>query len=263
MRGEGSARPAAVNAREGCSRMIARDLPHHCFVVGLRVGHALIDALEDLFFAKPGIFQAADLRAAHGALTLQSPVQNQIDGGIGKPDQLQHDSIAADGIQLIRFRNFQNYRLGVSRAREVDGGIRAVEGMLMLVRAGNQSYASIVTDPGLLQLHELRDFRIGSVQRFELLDAAGPHPCLVERTIIREQMLIASARPEEDQHPEKNKFRPHNSIVSGATGKDRKCAVRDTRRKDRPKKQSARAAINLNPEVERTQETMWLVIRDW
>ena len=36
-------------------------------------------------------------------------MQNQVDGGIGKPDQPQHDGITADDIQLIRFRDFQNH----------------------------------------------------------------------------------------------------------------------------------------------------------
>jgi hypothetical protein len=38
--------------------------------------------------------------------------------------------------------------------------------MLALVRAGNQGYASIVTNSGVLQLYELRDFHIRGVQRF-------------------------------------------------------------------------------------------------
>ncbi len=50
--------------------MIARGFANRRFPVGLRVGHALIDALENLFFRKSGIFQPADFRAAHGALTL-------------------------------------------------------------------------------------------------------------------------------------------------------------------------------------------------
>src|SRR6266852_9946738 len=108
--------------------------------------------------------------------------------------------------------------------------------MLALVRVGYQSNASIVTDPGLFQPYELRDFQIRGVQSFELLDAAGPHPHLVEGTIIRERMLVAPAHPEEDEHTEKHELVPHDSIVSGATGKARRCAVRDTRRKDRSPK---------------------------
>src|SRR5216683_3940780 len=73
---------AAAHVRETGSGMIARGFAKSCFVVGLRVGHTLIDALENLFHAKPGIFQAADFRAAHRAPPLQSSMQNQIDRGI-------------------------------------------------------------------------------------------------------------------------------------------------------------------------------------
>src|SRR5204862_4169715 len=123
-------------------------------------------ALENLLLGKSSILQAADFRAAHGSLTLQSPMQNQVDGGIVKPDQPQHDGIAADDIQLIRFRNFQNHRFGVPSAYKIDCGIGARKSMLALVRAGNQGYASVVTNAGLLQLYELRDFPIRGVQRF-------------------------------------------------------------------------------------------------
>src|SRR5258708_36856509 len=62
---------------------------------------------------------------------------------------------------------------------------------------------------------------------------AGPEPRLVERMIIRERMLVAPVHPEEDEHTEKHELGTHDSIVSGATGRTRRCAVRDTRRKDR------------------------------
>src|SRR5882762_10364336 len=90
-----AALPAPAHALETGSRMIARDLAKCCFLVGLSVSHAVIDALEDLFFGEAGVFQPADFRAAHGALALQSPVQNVIDGGIGEAYQLQHDGISA------------------------------------------------------------------------------------------------------------------------------------------------------------------------
>src|SRR6266852_3158647 len=91
--------------------------------------------------------------------------------------------------------------------------------MLALVRVGYQSNASIVTDLGLFQPYELRDFQIRSVQSFELLDAAGPHPCLVERTIISEQMLVAPAHPEEDEHTEKHELVPHVSLYRWQRGR--------------------------------------------
>jgi hypothetical protein len=223
--------PASAHPLESRSGMIARGFSQGGFLVRLRVRHARIDALNNLFFRKPGIFQAADFRAAHGALPLQSPVQNHIDGGIGKPHQFQHDRVGADDIQLIRFRNFQNHRLGVTRVDEIDGGVGARKRMLVLVRVGNQGHATIIRDAGLFQLYEVRHFVIGSVQPFELFGAAGPHPRLIERTIIRERMLVASARPEEEHQPEKHELVPHASIVTRADGSAGKCALRDTRPK--------------------------------
>src|SRR5712692_809794 len=102
---------------------------------------------------------------------------------------------------------------------------------LVLVRAANQSYASIVGNSSLFQSYELRDFHIGGVQSFQLLDVAGPHPRLVERTIIRERMFFASTRPEEDEHTEKHELVPHDSIVARTTRKTGWCAVRGTRAK--------------------------------
>src|SRR5713226_9025645 len=57
-----------VNSLESRSRMIARGFAKRRFFICLRIGHALIDALENLFFREPGIFQTADFRAAHGTL---------------------------------------------------------------------------------------------------------------------------------------------------------------------------------------------------
>ncbi len=236
--------PASMHPLEPGPGVIPRGLSHSRFVVGLRVGHARIDALDNLFFCEPGIFQAADFRAAHGALALQSPVQNHVDGGIGKPDQFQHHRVGANDIELIRSRNFQNHGLSVARVDQIDGRIGAGKGMLVLVRVGNQSHAAVVRDAGLFQLYKLRHFVIGSVQLFELFSVAGPHPCLIERTIIRERMLIASARPEEEHQPEKHELVPHDSIVSGTDRWIGKCALRDTRPEGQVNKKCARNSKN-------------------
>jgi hypothetical protein len=70
---EGSTQKAALptpppNPLESSSRMVARGFANQRFLVGLRVRHARIDALENLFFRESGIFQPADFRAAHCAL---------------------------------------------------------------------------------------------------------------------------------------------------------------------------------------------------
>ena len=222
---------ASAHTLEISSGMIALGFARCRFLISLRVRHAFVDALENLFFREPGIFQPADFRAAHGALALKSPVQDEIDGGIGKPHQPQHDGIGADSVQLIDFCNFQNHWFSVPRACEADSGIRAAKGVLVLVRVGNQSDASVVRDPRLFQFYELRDFVIGSVQFFQIFDVAGPHSRLIQRTIIRERMLIASARPEEDYQPEKHELTPHDSILSGTTVRAGNCALQGTRAK--------------------------------
>src|SRR5258708_764975 len=48
--------------------------------------------------------------------------KNHIDGEMRKPHQFQHHRVGTNDIELIRFRNFQNHRLSVTRAREIDGG---------------------------------------------------------------------------------------------------------------------------------------------
>src|SRR5438045_8501159 len=98
--------------------------------------------------------------------------------------------------------------------------------MLAQVCLGNQSYASVVTDPGLLQLYELRDFHIRGVQGFELLDVAVLHPQLIEGPIIRERMLVAPTRRDEDEHAEKHKLVPDDIILWGQAGGDGRCGFR-------------------------------------
>ncbi|SRR5258708_35159402 len=58
----------SVNALEPGSGMVACGFAKRRFLICLRVGHSLIDALENLLFRESGIFQTADFRAAHGAL---------------------------------------------------------------------------------------------------------------------------------------------------------------------------------------------------
>jgi hypothetical protein len=84
-------------------------------------------------------------------------------------------------------------RFGITSAGEIGGRIAAREWMLPLVSGGHKGHASIVAEPGLLDLHELRDFGIGRIQRFELFEAAGPHAGLIERAVVRQNMLLAAA----------------------------------------------------------------------
>src|SRR6266404_4661700 len=207
-------RAAPAHARETSSGMIARHFADGGFPVGLRVGHALVDALENLFSRQP-------------------LMQNLIHGPVGKPDQPQHDRVPANDVELILFRNLQNHSVAIARARKVDRRIRAREQVLAFVRVANQRHAGIVADPGLLHLYELRDFRIRGVQLFQLFYAAGPHPRLIDRTIVGEQMLIASAYSQKSKNAEKKEFVAHTFILAAASGRAAPCAAGDTRRKDR------------------------------
>src|ERR1700687_3562379 len=108
MRGDRSARLAAVSAYKTGSGMIAYGLTQRRFLFRLRFGHALIDALENLFFGEAGIFQAADCRSAECRLAPQSAVQNYIHRRTGKSHQPEHDGVSADDFELIGFRNLQN-----------------------------------------------------------------------------------------------------------------------------------------------------------
>jgi len=227
---------------EAGPRVVASGFARRRFLIRLRVGHARLDALHNLFFREAGIFQASDLRAPHGWNAFQAAVQNDIHRAIGEPHQPQQHGIAADNVDLIDGCDFQDDWLGVPRLEEVHGGIGAREVMLVLVRVGDQSDARIVADAALLQPDELLNLGVRGVQFFELLDGAGPHARLIEGAIIRERMLVASARTEEDKHAEKHELVPHDSILAGAAGAAARCAVGDTRAKG----QVARAAPLVN-----------------
>src|SRR6266850_6520840 len=112
-------RAAPAHARETSSGMIAGHFADGGFPVGLRVGHALIDALENLLLRQPGIFQAPDLRAPHRPLARQPPMQNLIPGPVGKSDQPQHHRVSADDIELIVFCNLQNHSVAIARAQKI------------------------------------------------------------------------------------------------------------------------------------------------
>src|SRR5205807_1743204 len=73
-------RPAPAHARKPSVRMVPRRFPPRRFLVRLRIGQAAVDALHDLSFREPCIFQPPDFRAAHRALALHSFVQNHVHG---------------------------------------------------------------------------------------------------------------------------------------------------------------------------------------
>ena len=194
--------PTTVDTNKPGAGMIAGGLAIGDFAVSLRVSHPGFNLVQNLLFAEPGIFEASDLRSANGCLPLQAPLQDKLDEVIGETDEVESNSITADRIELIRASDVQNLRFGIAGAGEIGGRIAAREWMLPLMRGGNKSHASIVAEPGLLDLDQLCDFGIGGIQRFELFEAAGPHAGLIERAVVRQNMLLATAS-EKDTYTEK------------------------------------------------------------
>jgi hypothetical protein len=191
-RATGSTRLATAQADEVGVRMVANGFARSCFLLRGIIGHAFIDAIENLLFGEAGIFEPADLSAAESRQLLEFALKDEIDGGVGKANEPEHDGIAADGIDLIESGKIENFGFGVARGLEVADGVGAVERVTMSVRGGDELNGSIVADVGGFELQDLGDFIVVDVQFFELLNSAGKNACLHERTIVRQRMGVAS-----------------------------------------------------------------------
>jgi hypothetical protein len=108
--------------------MIAHRFAGSDLAIGLRVGHAGVDVLENLFFGEPGILQARNFGTAERGERFETALQNKLDEIVGQPDQVQGNGIAADGVELVGLRDFQNLRFGVTGARQICGGIATDKG---------------------------------------------------------------------------------------------------------------------------------------
>lgn len=221
-----------MNANEAC--LIPCALAGYDFFFGLHVGHARVDALENLLFLQPGVFETSDLCAIERPQPLDAPVKNSLHGGVGESYQLQGDGIGAQVIELVGARNSENFNLVETGLGKTGGGIPTRKRVLMRVSGAKESDAGFIADAGLLELYELRHFLIGSVHPLELLDVAEIHPGLIERAIVRQDVFLAPAR-KKGARPEKQQMRmaAHNFIVAGANGLSTRCALGDTRQKDR------------------------------
>ena len=222
-----SASLASTDANKAGAGVITGRFASGDFAVGLGVGHARLDFVQNLFLGKTRIFQARDLRRAERGMPLKTTLQNKLHEAVGQADEAESDGIPADGIELIGSGNFKNLRFGIARAGEIGGRVAAGERMLAFVSGGNKSYASIVAQSSLLDLYELGDLGIRGIQRFEFLEAAGPHAGSVERTVIRQRMLMA-ADHEKDTDTEKQSTRLHVSILAGGKENGLACAVGGT-----------------------------------
>jgi hypothetical protein len=196
-----SARFAATDADKGCVFVIARALTSFNFLFGLFVGHSSMDAVEDLAFRQPRVFQPRDFGAGYNGQAIQMALKDELDGGIRKTDQLESNSVDADGIELVGVRDIENLLLRESGASQIRSGFGAQEDALVNVRGTHQLHASVIGDSCVLHLDDLRDFQVRDIEPFELLDVAGKHPRLVQRTIVRQGMLMAARR--QDAYAEK------------------------------------------------------------
>lgn len=182
--------------------MIAGALTSFNFLFGLLVGHSRMDAIEDLAFRQPGIFESRDFGAGHHRQAIQMALKDELDSGVRKTDQLESNGVDADGVELVGVSDIKNLLLRESGASQIGSGFSAKEDTLVNVRGAHQLHASVIADLCVLQLDDLRDFQVRDIEPLELLDVAGKHPCLVQRTIVREGMLMTANR-RQDAHAEK------------------------------------------------------------
>jgi len=150
-------------------------------------------------------------------------VKNKFHGRVRETDELQGDGVDADGVELVGAGHLDDLSIAESGAGQVRRGFGADKEMLVNVRGADQLDASIIADPRVLQLDDLGDFLVGRIEPLELLNSAGPHPRLVQRTEVREEMLI-TARQSEGAHTEKQSLVPHTYSVGGGKREAEGCA---------------------------------------
>src|ERR1051325_1936742 len=114
--------PAAAVALEACVVRLGFSASGS-FRFALRVGHALLDAIENFLFGETGILQVGDGAHRHGANTLETAVEQIVRCGRGKTHGMKHDGIAADSVILIGFGNLENLCVGKSAAGKIPDGI--------------------------------------------------------------------------------------------------------------------------------------------
>ena len=212
--------------------MIACALACVNFFFGLRVAHSGIDALEDLALRQTGVFEPGNFRAGHDGVAIQMAVKDELNGRVRKSDELEGDGVDADGIELVGAGNLEDLRVAKSRASQVGSGFGARKEMLAHVRGTDELDARVVCDPSPLQSDDLGNFLVGGIEAFELLDIAGEHSRLIQRTVVRQRMLVAAGR-REDAHTEKQSLVPHIYIVGGEKRETGLCAWMIPGRKDR------------------------------
>lgn len=209
----------------------------HGFALGderlcLLIGKTLIDDFEDLPFGHAGVFEPADLLAGESRQSQDAAVNDVLHGSVGKADKFQRDRFTAKNVDLIGLRHLQDLRVGVTGAREVDGGIGAAEFVIVRVRGFHQSQTEIVGGSRMLQFGELRHFHIAGLHGLHFIQRGRPHAGLVQRVVIGLRVLLATQK-QESTHTGKQEEFPHVSIVRGASARRGMRACMDTGQTDR------------------------------
>jgi len=105
--------------------VIAGALASFNFLFGLFVGHSSMDAVEDLAFRQSGVFEPRDFGAGHYWQAIQMALKDELHGGIRKTNQLEGNSVNADGIKLVGVRDIKNLLLRESGASQIGSGFSA------------------------------------------------------------------------------------------------------------------------------------------
>src|SRR6516162_1874666 len=214
---------AALYADEARIGVIAGRFTSGNLRFGLFGGEPLVDEFHNLLFRQPRILQPADLLARQSREAPGAAVDYGLDGGIGKAHELQRDGLAAEHIDLIGLRHGQDLLVCITRTGELDGGVRAVEFMLMIVRHLEQRKAEIIGSARLLQFRELRDFLVVDIQFLELVERGGPHARLVEQAVIRLFMFLASGKKQKQHSTEEERLSHTLILTEGREGHVRLC----------------------------------------
>ena len=121
-------------------------------------------------------------------------MKNELHGRVGESDELESDSVDADGVELVGVGDVEDLLFRETGAGQIGSGFRADEKMFANMGSADQVDASVIAEASVLQFDDLGDFRVRDIEPFQLLDVAGEHPRLVQRTIGREGMLMAACR---------------------------------------------------------------------
>jgi hypothetical protein len=189
----------AASANKTSTAVGERFFARGSFGIGLSVGHPALNARDNLFFGKLCIFEAADFRAGECWQSLHVALQKHFNGGIGKPDQTKHDSVAAKRIELVGIGYGKDLFVAETRAIEVLCSRGARKGVLMYMCSGNQRHTHIVADAGIFERNQLSNFGIADVQFLQIFQAAGPHASFVQSPVVSQRMRVAARQKHRQQ----------------------------------------------------------------